>query len=371
MSGIAVLYPQEIVAVDVDVDMAPTLSVEVDAAVAPGLEVDMAPALNIEIVGAPGPAGADGAPGVGVPTGGADGQLLAKASATDYDTEWIDAPTGGGTGRRLLLADETWQINLATGNDSTDDPLTTPFASLRAAWKFIARKIDMGNRTLTLQLSAGSHYGFSVYGDITLPEDSSYLNVYLPTGGGAIIVKGGASAATRDSYEIIQDNTGYADWAGIELTENIGATTFTIMNLKLSGRSFFSGAGSFYMDSIHFASAWYYMVVSQGAYCNVYGTTKFGGAPLSTHWGFQLNRWGRISFSLFFASVVIDPTNIQAGTPFVKIDGGGCSSRWENLATTGTWPGKKYELTNGATGDQLTTIPASTAGTVDARSAST
>lgn len=48
------------------------------------------------------PAGADGATGPtgpagpGVPTGGTTGQLLAKASGTDYATEWIDPPSGGG-----------------------------------------------------------------------------------------------------------------------------------------------------------------------------------------------------------------------------------------------------------------------------------
>ena len=40
--------------------------------------------------------GADGADGVGVPIGGATGQVLAKASATDYDTAWVDQ-TGGGS----------------------------------------------------------------------------------------------------------------------------------------------------------------------------------------------------------------------------------------------------------------------------------
>jgi hypothetical protein len=42
--------------------------------------------------GATGPAGADGADGadgVGVITGGTTGQVLAKASSTDYDTEWV------------------------------------------------------------------------------------------------------------------------------------------------------------------------------------------------------------------------------------------------------------------------------------------
>ena len=38
----------------------------------------------------------EGPPGPGVATGGTTDQILAKASGTDYDTEWIDAPSGGG-----------------------------------------------------------------------------------------------------------------------------------------------------------------------------------------------------------------------------------------------------------------------------------
>jgi len=45
--------------------------------------------------GTDGADGADGADGVGVPAGGTTGQILAKASGTDYDDEWIDPPTSG------------------------------------------------------------------------------------------------------------------------------------------------------------------------------------------------------------------------------------------------------------------------------------
>jgi hypothetical protein len=48
--------------------------------------------------GADGANGADGADGVGVITGGTTGQVLAKASNTDYDTEWVDQTGGGGGG---------------------------------------------------------------------------------------------------------------------------------------------------------------------------------------------------------------------------------------------------------------------------------
>ena len=42
--------------------------------------------------GPQGPAGPKGDPGEGVPTGGTVGQLLAKNSAVDYETAWIDPP---------------------------------------------------------------------------------------------------------------------------------------------------------------------------------------------------------------------------------------------------------------------------------------
>lgn len=46
------------------------------------------------IQGIQGPAGADG---VGVPAGGTTGQVLSKASGTDYDTEWTTPEAGGVT----------------------------------------------------------------------------------------------------------------------------------------------------------------------------------------------------------------------------------------------------------------------------------
>jgi hypothetical protein len=40
--------------------------------------------------------GVPGTNGQGVPVGGAINQLLSKKSATDFDTEWVDPPAGGG-----------------------------------------------------------------------------------------------------------------------------------------------------------------------------------------------------------------------------------------------------------------------------------
>lgn len=51
-----------------------------------------------ELTGPQGATGPTGATGVGVPTGGTTGQILAKSSNTDFATQWINAPTGGGGG---------------------------------------------------------------------------------------------------------------------------------------------------------------------------------------------------------------------------------------------------------------------------------
>ena len=48
--------------------------------------------------GDPGRTGDRGPVGPGVPVGGAPGQILAKLSTSNYETQWIDAPTGSGTG---------------------------------------------------------------------------------------------------------------------------------------------------------------------------------------------------------------------------------------------------------------------------------
>lgn len=47
--------------------------------------------------GATGPQGPTGPAGPGVPTGGSAGQVLAKSSGDDYDTEWVNQSGGGGS----------------------------------------------------------------------------------------------------------------------------------------------------------------------------------------------------------------------------------------------------------------------------------
>lgn len=51
--------------------------------------------------------GQDGAPGVGIPSGGTTGQVLKKMSGTDYDTEWANESGGGSGGHTIINSSGT------------------------------------------------------------------------------------------------------------------------------------------------------------------------------------------------------------------------------------------------------------------------
>lgn len=78
--------------------------------------------------GPQGETGPQGLPGVGIPTGGLNGQILTKNGSADYDTRWADAPAGSGaaadglvsggitsvSGNVLSTQPAVWRINGST-----------------------------------------------------------------------------------------------------------------------------------------------------------------------------------------------------------------------------------------------------------------
>lgn len=64
----------------------------------------------------------DGQNGVGVPSGGQAGYVLAKATSADYDTEWIEVEAGGGTVQSVneVLPDLNGNITLTADDIGTD-----------------------------------------------------------------------------------------------------------------------------------------------------------------------------------------------------------------------------------------------------------
>lgn len=72
--------------------------------------------------GAKGEDGQPGAAGQGVPTGGTAGQVLAKRSGTNYDTEWVNQSGGGGTVQSVnnVTPDQSGNITLTADDIGTD-----------------------------------------------------------------------------------------------------------------------------------------------------------------------------------------------------------------------------------------------------------
>jgi hypothetical protein len=144
--------------------------------------------------GAVGPAGADGADGVGVDAGGTTGQVLAKASNTDYDTEWVDQTGGGGTpggsdtqvqfndggafgGDSGLTYDDTAGALTVGGKTATTD---SPVLNLSQTWNnaattFTGLKLNVtdtasaaGSNLLDLQVGGTSLFKVNNNGSINI-----------------------------------------------------------------------------------------------------------------------------------------------------------------------------------------------------------
>ena len=127
--------------------------------------------------GEQGPKGDPGPAGPGVPVGGTAGQVLAKKSSTDYDTEWVNQSGGGTTGGKIRLVEETdtyvfpqylfknvclaeaqytWtqsysEVYLTPDNNNYDNMISTILSELEMTWntdtsvtwgKKIAVKLD-------------------------------------------------------------------------------------------------------------------------------------------------------------------------------------------------------------------------------------
>ena len=135
--------------------------------------------------GPTGPTGPQGQPGEGVPIGGTDGQILAKASDTNFDTEWIDAPGADDTQTQLILR------AICLGNPSST-----------SRWRgYDVSELDVGGgavspaqnfryestKTYYIEFaSTGGTNGDVVYTNVMIGEKFFRDNEYLSTANGTI-----------------------------------------------------------------------------------------------------------------------------------------------------------------------------------------
>jgi hypothetical protein len=99
--------------------------------------------------GPKGDAGTNGTNGQGVPTGGTTGQVLAKASGTNYDTEWVDQSGGGGGSGTVTSVTGTAPISVATGT-------TTPVVSIAAATTSAAGSMSAADKAKLDGVASGA-----------------------------------------------------------------------------------------------------------------------------------------------------------------------------------------------------------------------
>ena len=75
--------------------------------------------------GEQGPQGPQGKPGIGIPTGGTTGQVLAKSSDSDYATEWVDQTGGGGSSTIAWYPNVSDEGDISFTRTSTETPPET------------------------------------------------------------------------------------------------------------------------------------------------------------------------------------------------------------------------------------------------------
>ena len=153
--------------------------------------------------------GQDGAPGVGVPSGGTAGQVLAKASGTDYDTEWVNQ---GGVDPATVapLMDGTAAVGISTKyarEDHVHPTDTSKQDSITATG--ILKGAGSGSVSAATK---GTDYGALAF-TVTL-DDASWSNnaqtvsnaSFLASGYGYIVTPASASFADYAAAVIYADN---------------------------------------------------------------------------------------------------------------------------------------------------------------------
>lgn len=158
-----------------------------------------------------GDTGSTGPAGPGVPTGGTAGQILSKIDATDFNTQWIPAPSGGGGGSGLTLVteDTTAGTVKTTGRlfvDRTTEGYPVP-SLFNATGLMVAG--DVGECDVTLHSqgnsnSPGSFINFTrAYGTVAAPAQVQNqtpiggMTFYATAAGGQLRQCGHVSVQTR------------------------------------------------------------------------------------------------------------------------------------------------------------------------------
>lgn len=185
-------------------------------------------------------AGSTGAPGVGVPVGGALHQILRKKTTADYDTEWANE-TGlpvGGTSNQVLAKrsatdfDYQWQTDTATTAGVSVYPffVIAPGDSWSAALAAHPTKttfiIKAGvHQNVTLFLASGTNDNLRFIGEPGAIVDGGMIKrtvTGVSTVSGSGVLTAGSSVFTSVD---VSGSTPTTVWGGPGYSQNIGAVS--------------------------------------------------------------------------------------------------------------------------------------------------
>jgi hypothetical protein len=264
----------------------------------------------VNVVNSP---GVPGAPGVGVPVGGTTGQVLAKNSATNYDTEWVDV-SGGAWG--TITGTLSNQTDLQTAlNGKFDDPTGTTAQYLR------------GDGSLATFPAIPSGTVTSV--GLTMPSAFSVANSPV-TSSGTLAVTGAGTTAQYirgdGSLDTFPSLTGYVPYTGATSDVNLGTHRILAQNATISS----SGSGD--TATITHSSG-------SGIGLNI---TKGGNGE-----GLYINKTGGSGNAATIIGTINATTLVKSGgtsSQFLKADGSVDSSVYVPTSRELTINGVSYDL---------------------------
>ena len=142
----------------------------------------------VNVVNSP---GVPGAPGQGVPVGGTTGQVLAKNSNTNYDTEWVDV-SGGAWGTITGTLSNQTDLQSALNNK-------VPYTGATTNVNLGEYEIKAGQVTLDTSPTGTAAVGTTRWND-TIGSSETTLK------GGSVILKNGVDLVARVVNKVSEDD---------------------------------------------------------------------------------------------------------------------------------------------------------------------
>lgn len=132
--------------------------------------------------------GLQGPPGMGVPTGGTTGQVLAKASEDNFVTEWVDPSGGGG----VPIGGNTGQALVKSSNANYDTEWATVATGAVPVSGETSGSITSASANKQVNCSAGITLDSSVFtaGDIILFDSGGSDRTFTRGSGAAMFMNG-------------------------------------------------------------------------------------------------------------------------------------------------------------------------------------